>query len=175
MLLISRIDTIFLSALSANQGRPTAITESTYDEVLLHNPRQHQDSCKHITVENLFWWRLQLSQIQSRLSAVLNRHETVNARIDALSEIDSALIQWRDNIPVECRPGNGILVSGDTYHLVALLHLQYFNILRSAHWTCIMVIPQTGDLLNTHSNPRMRASDVICLSVARLFVTTLNE
>ncbi|KAJ9659582.1 hypothetical protein H2198_002995 [Neophaeococcomyces mojaviensis] len=153
----------FDAFLSLTQGRPTAITEGTYDadlEAIDALSLGLTDSA-HIA-PNLYVWRVTLAQIQNRLCSLVNRRETVTVRLDTLADIDQALNKWRDNIPSECRPEQEILVGHDIYQLVALLHLEYFN-------------NRNKSLAETHPSPRIRSSEAICLNAARSFVKTLNN
>lgn len=124
---------------------------------------------------DVYRWNVNLSRIRNRYCAVLNRHETVVVRLDTLADLDNALMRWRDEIPLEYRPDQENLAPREAYHLVAFIHLEYFNLLRALHWASVMCVLANKDVAASHRSPRIRASQSICLEAARSFVKTLNK
>ncbi|KAH8803571.1 fungal-specific transcription factor domain-containing protein [Xylogone sp. PMI_703] len=162
--------------LSLALGRPTALPDSDHDAELfpLDLPDQTLPNKTAITA-NIYCWKVTLARIQNRFCCVLNRDDSMGSMVEALVRLDSALMKWRDEIPLEYRPQQEILAQDDTYHLVALLHLEYYNMVRALHWALITAVPAKGDMMEDSSNPRIYARETICLSAARSFVKTLND
>jgi hypothetical protein len=159
-----------------SQGRPTAIHENCYDTEAIQIIAQRPDNPKQpVILQNFFPWVIQLAHVQNQFCGILCRIESVEARLDALATLDAALMKWRDGIPLEFRPEQEILAQHDVHPIIAFLHLEYYNMLRALHWACITSVPSNASILKAHSNPRIQASDVICLSAARQFVKVLYE
>ncbi|KAH7417766.1 fungal-specific transcription factor domain-containing protein [Cadophora sp. MPI-SDFR-AT-0126] len=161
---------------SMTQARPTAVSNSMYDTELTHPDLQHHTSPPLAAMaSNLYTWRIKLAQIQNSFCGILNRSETIVARLDSLAELDTTLTSWRDEIQIDCRPEQEILVHNSVYPFIALLHLEYFNIMRAIHWAVMTGLPAKEYDANTHPSVRIRASEAICLGAARSFVKTLNN
>jgi hypothetical protein len=159
-----------------SQGRPTAIHEHCYDTEPVQVTLQREDCpSQTLVLQNFFPWIIQLAHVQNQFCGILCRVESVEARLDALATLDEALMKWRNAIPLESRPEQEILVQHDVYPIVAFLHLEYYNMLRALHWACITSVPSNASILKTHPNPRIQASDIICLSASRQFVKVLYE
>ena len=123
---------------------------------------------------DVYYWNVKFSRILNRFCAVLNGPETIMSRLDQLDEIDTALLRWRDEIPMEYRPEQENQAPHHVYHFVAFLHLEYFNLLRAIHWSSLISVQANRDTAAKHRSPRIRASEGICLAAARSFITTLN-
>lgn len=159
-----------------SQGRPTAIHEHCYDtEAIQVIPQRPDCPNQAVILQNFFPWIIQLAHVQNKFCGILCRIESVEARLDALATLDAALMKWRDAIPLEFRPEQEILAQHDVHPIVAFLHLEYYNMLRALHWACITSVPSNASILKTHPNPRIQASDIICLSASRQFVKVLYE
>lgn len=124
-----------------------------------------------------FSWKVALAQIQARFCNVIHSSYTGAEQVDALAELDHALVKWRDNIPLEFRPEQEMLVyrDVDAYRIVAVLHLEYYNILRALHWICITFRSNADDTFQNHPNHRIRSSEIIQLFAARSFIKVLNR
>jgi hypothetical protein len=159
------------------QGRPTAVSESTSDVDLIpiHGSLSDALDSEMIIWASLFLWKVKLAHIQNKLSGLLNRPASVFTRLDGLVELDEALLEWRDTLPLECRPDQEILVSQSLHLNIAMLHLDYFNLMRAVHWASMTSIPAQNNAGGKHSNPRIRSSESICLAAIRSFIKTLNR
>jgi hypothetical protein len=164
------------SLLSMTQGRPTAVIDCSHDVDAKASEWQvpFVNDTARIT-SSLYRWKIQLAQIQNQLCGALNRRETTTARLDALGELDKKLRSWRDALPVECRPEEEIMVPRESYYPVTCLHLEYFNMLRAIHWAALSSSSISKSNLDLALNPRIRASEAICLTAARSFVRILNR
>lgn len=157
-------------------GRPTASSNSSHDTAPLPLDLEYDDIPElHRGAAQLYRWKCELARIQNLFCDVLNRHEPVASRVDALAHIDEALTRWRDLIPLECRPEHAILAPTEVYPLIALLHLEYHDFLRALHWACITSVPANDNAIERHPNPRIRAGEMICLLASRSLIRTLNE
>jgi hypothetical protein len=159
-----------------SQGRPTAVSDLSYDtEAFPIIKQQSNTTDMYLSSTIVFAWKVKLAQIQSHFCGALCRAETGAQRANSLAALDEALMKWRDDIPFEIRPEQEILVNSDSYRPVAILHLDYYNTLRALHWASITSFPMTDPTLKAHLNRRMRSSESICLNAARSFVKVLNE
>jgi hypothetical protein len=124
---------------------------------------------------DIYLWHVKLARVKNSFCLLSSTTESAWSRINALGAIDTALVRWRDEIPLEYRPDQEILASAEAYRFIAMLHLQYFDVLRAIHWTSVISARQAGVTLDSHLNPRIRASQAICVNSARSFVKILNE
>ena len=129
----------------------------------------------NMMASKLYCWKAKLAQIQNRFCGVLNRHESVTTRLEAFDDIDKSLMKWRDDIPIECRPEQEILDFQNASKLIAWLHLEYFDLMRSLHWASITCVPASENAAGAHLSLRLCASEAICLASARSFIKILNE
>lgn len=167
------------SHVSLTQGRPTAITSTDFNVDSPQHFFKHslpQDPASHGALPpNIYRWRLGLAHLQHDFCGLFDRADSLSARLSLLAKLDAGLAHWRDGIPVELRPEQEILCAENDYDDVVLLHLEYANMLRTIHWGSITAIPANCKELNFHSNPRIRASESICLSAAVSYVNILNR
>ncbi|CZR55558.1 uncharacterized protein PAC_05446 [Phialocephala subalpina] len=163
--------------LSTTQGRHPAAYDSCCDVELLpllSNPASPSDTTVR-TPPEIYIWYVKLAKIKNTFCNLFGTAESAISRADKVSQLDAALTNWRDEIPLEYRPDQEILAPRETYHFIAMLHLHYFNILQAIHWTSLVCARQNGITLSLHPNPRIRSSEAICVAAARAFVKTLND
>jgi len=141
---------------------------------LLRNPDSPNIGITSPAAE-IYYWNVQLAQIENSFCTLFSSTETVTSRVDKVGDLDTALGKWRDEIPIEYRPDQEILADHEIYQSIAMIHLQYFNILRAIHWTLLSSVRHYEFTLSSHVNPRIRSSEAICVASARSFVKTLNE
>lgn len=165
--------------LSITQGRPAAVHPSTFDTELTPSPSYQTQlpptAAMGTSASDVYNWSVKLSQIQHRFSDVTNQASTTTSMLDELGNIDRALLSWCNDIPIDCRPGEEILSSGNTGDLLVSLHLDYFNMMRTVHWASLTCAHAKRNIVTSHPNPRIRGSEAICLSAARSYIKTLNE
>ncbi|KAF2870917.1 fungal-specific transcription factor domain-containing protein [Massariosphaeria phaeospora] len=163
------------ATLSMTEGRPPAVAESTCDTRSMTD----EWASDAPNASNLFLWKVGLAQIQNRLCSVLSRCDTHLARRSALGEIEQCLTEWRDHMPVECRPGQDMIEFPRGYSLLASLHLEYFSLARALYWSCMTCAPAKDNDTQGGSNtsgPRGNNREYkLCLGSARAFVRTLNS
>lgn len=164
------------SSVAMSEGRPTAVRELTYDVDILPlclDPRLSHST--NTLVSAIHVWSARLTEHCNRFSTITSLCVTTNARLDALADLDAALLHWRDQIPETHRPGRDVVADWDAYVLVAPLHLEYFNLSRALHWSIFMSITTNTGVVDERHRPRVRASELTCVSAARSFVQTLNR
>lgn len=127
------------------------------------------------SASDVYAWSARLSQIQHRFCKVTNQASSTVSMLNELGHIDTALLSWCHDIPMDCRPGEEILSPGNIARLLVTLHLDYFHMVRSVHWASLTCAHAKRNLITSHPNPRIRGSEAICLSAARSFIKTLNE
>ncbi|KAL1634605.1 hypothetical protein SLS56_002299 [Neofusicoccum ribis] len=184
----------FEAGLALSQGRPPAIAENSTDQTTLappegvemnHSADRHSSSGSSSSaggdgqpsMAQVYCWRCRLAQLQMGFCSIMHRADTAGARLQALAQVDAQLLHWRDDIPREFRPDEAIFASPDRYHYVLLLHLGNFSLMRAIHWAAMSLAPRTGDCGAgvELASPRMRASESICLDMARSFFMALNR
>lgn len=164
--------------LSMTQGRPASVTPLSFDMELTPVPLRERPlptTAISPSASDVYTWISKLSQIQHRFCNVTNQTSTTSSLLNELGNIDTALLSWCRDVPMDCRPGEEILTPGHTGHLVTSLHLDYFNMVRAVHWASLICAQAKKDVLTSHPNPRIRGSEAICLSAARSLVKTFNE
>jgi len=124
---------------------------------------------------NIFFWHVGLARIKNRFCNLFSGQVPETPLADEVSELDRSLTRWRDAIPLEYRPDQEILAPTKFYPFIAVLHLHYFNMMSSMHWTLLASAERGQFALNEHDNPRIRASEGISVSSARSFIKVLNE
>lgn len=141
---------------------------------LLRNPDSPEDKLIRPAAD-IYSWQVKLAQIENAFCCLFSSAETAESRTAKVGDLDAALRRWRDEIPMEYRPDQEILADHEMYQSIAMIHLQFFNILRALHWASLSSAKHDGSALNSHQNPRIRSSEAICVASARSFVKILNE
>ena len=136
---------------------------------------QTPSTALYASTSDVYRWSSKLSQIQHRFCNVTNQASTTVSLLNELGNIDRALLSWCHDVPMDCRPGEEIVSSGNTGQLLVSLHLDYFNMVRAVHWASLTCAHAKRSVVASHPNPRIRGSEAICLSAARSFIKTLNE
>ncbi|KAJ5390458.1 uncharacterized protein N7496_001526 [Penicillium cataractarum] len=162
------------SFLSAVECRPPSLPPSMCDHDILplNINTLPMDACTG-DVADTYYWSLRLTRIRHEYCVIVNRCESVYSRLDALATLDHRLLQWREEVPPDIRPGQQIIAPKALYHFVALLHLDYFHILCSIHWASILSTTNPV-ILKAHQSIRIQSSEHICVAAARSFVDVLN-
>ncbi|KAJ0416232.1 fungal-specific transcription factor domain-containing protein [Aspergillus carlsbadensis] len=160
--------------LSMSQGRPPARQPLQYDSELV------SDRGGLLQVPELQWplsellsWRVSLARIQQKVNKVFSSETTAELRLNCLEEVDRELIYWRDSLPLEFRPEQQTVLEGNGHIDIYMLHLDYFNLLQTVHWTLVNHRPGPG--YSEYAAPRLRASESGCLGASMALVRTLNK
>lgn len=135
---------------------------------------------------SIFRYQIQLGRLESRIHSELYsaRAQSRSAldRMKAVGELDKAVLEWKDALPVDIQPEKPIRAHEDRLLPIVMMHFGYFNCLSTIHrvsihngsWTSSHIDP-SGTLLNDHQlNPRIYASQSICLSAARQSIELLQ-
>jgi hypothetical protein len=160
--------------LSAVECRPPSLPQSMSDHDPL--PLSIGDlpidaSMGHLA--DIYHWNLKLAHIRHHYCAIVNRCDSVQSRLDALAVLDGRLVQWREDVPLDIRPGQQIIAPQSLYRFIALLHLDYFLLLCSIHWAS-MLSTTNPVIRSAHHSIRIQSSEHICVTAARSFIDVLN-
>ncbi|CAH0015634.1 unnamed protein product [Clonostachys rhizophaga] len=158
------------ASLSISQGRPPGLINPTYD-LDTRLPDAGMDEDKLVpSLAQFLTWRFRLNRIQTRFCSAMHSSDTAASRLEAITRADEEMSEWKGDLPTICRPDHHISVSPDRYLQVVLLHLDYFNLLRTIYWAAI-TLGSTG----SNASPRIQASEILCVEAARSFIKTLNN
>ncbi|TDZ31828.1 hypothetical protein C8035_v000978 [Colletotrichum spinosum] len=163
----------FDASLSLAQGRAPGISNGLYDRDLsyLDEPSRSDSTAGPPSRAQMSNWWCKLSQIQNQYCAVT---QALVSRLEGLSEPTRRLAAWKNRLPSAHRPDGIILVPPENYSHVVLLHLEYFNFLRTVHLAAtIMRQSQSG--ISDQTTSDLHAGEVICVEAARLFIKILNK
>lgn len=128
---------------------------------------------------NFFLNEVRLSKLCSRAyhrlySAQALGSHTWDSLADAIGELDSELIAWRDAIPIEFRPEQDIAWHENaTYRQVMLMHLSYYNCMYTLHRPIFTLALRSGSSFAPDKpvkelrNARVYGSAAVCVGAAR--------
>lgn len=136
---------------------------------------------------NIFRYQVQMSLLESRIWTELYSTRSQNMpaleQSKSVDELDKALHEWREALPVELRPGEAIRTSQEQFMPVISLHFAYFNCLATIHRASIyhsspgscadslgMQMEPTLDEQRSH---RVYRSQTICVRAARRSIQLL--
>ncbi|KAK6220756.1 hypothetical protein LQW54_001948 [Pestalotiopsis sp. IQ-011] len=136
---------------------------------------------------NLFRVMCELTTIESKVykklystkAAKLSEGELLNT----IGELDKALEDWKDRIPIDFRPEHEIKASHTPLILhIVMLHFSYYNCLTTIHrmsvhrgyWTSRLSNYAIQGLNAKPLNPRVFASAALCASAARATISLLK-
>lgn len=154
-----------------SQGRPPACQIAQCDVEMLSN----NGGTLHLPelrwpLSELLNGRVGLARIQQKLSNAFFSTLTAEQRLRCVEEADPDLMRWKEGLPFEFRPEQQTILDSDAHIDISMLHLDYFNLLQTIHWTSMNHGP-AGDC----AAPRLRASESICLGACLALVRTLNS
>ncbi|KXT15138.1 hypothetical protein AC579_7922 [Pseudocercospora musae] len=129
---------------------------------------------------NLFRLMCQFAQIQSRvykqLYSVKASRQSDGELLNTIGELDQALEEWKDSIPIDFRPEHEIRAAHTPLILhVVVLHFAYYNCLTTIHrmsvhhgyWTSRLSDYAVQGLNARPLNPRVFMSAALCVNAAR--------
>ncbi|CVL05055.1 uncharacterized protein FMAN_13026 [Fusarium mangiferae] len=166
----------FDATLSMSQGRPPAVAK--IDLSFSKTPGDLETTENGSLLPNfsyIYSWIFQIHTFQNRFCNMIQGSESRAWKLSQIAKLDCDLIQWKDSLPVECRPDNLILVSPERYAHILCIHLEYFNMLRSIHWLAMKLASSATGEAQTVMSGRLKASEAICLEAARSLIKALNE
>ncbi|KAH9231496.1 hypothetical protein K456DRAFT_38405 [Colletotrichum gloeosporioides 23] len=155
--------------------RPPGISSGLYDKDIcyLDDSQSESPSGPPSRAQMSNWW-YKLSQIQNQYCAVMQTKHSLVSRLDSISEANQRFEVWKDSLPSSYRPDGTILVSPENYWHVVLLHLEYFNFLRTIHLAGTVLRLSCSGVAHQNSS-EYQASEVICVEAARCFIKILNN
>jgi hypothetical protein len=129
---------------------------------------------------NLFRLMCQFAQIQQRvykqLYSVKASRQSDGELLNTIGELDVALEEWKDSIPLDFRPEHEIKAAHTPLILhVVVLHFAYYNCLTTIHrmsvhhgyWTSRLSDYAVQGLNARPLNPRVFMSAALCVNAAR--------
>lgn len=137
---------------------------------------------------DMFRYRVQLARLESRIYTKLysarGQTRPPYERLRLVGDLDKTLIEWKEKLPLEIQPEQPIQCPGDLVLPTILMHFAYFNCLTIIHRVSV----HHGSWTNTHYgrhentlqddghlNPRVYASEAICLAAARQSIQLLKS
>lgn len=137
---------------------------------------------------DIFRWQVELALIEGRihteLYSIRSRKRSELERLKAVGILDQELQDWRLSIPIDIRPNEKIKCGQEQIPPVFMMHFAYFNCLGTIHrasihhrsWTNEGLGEAAQGALQDHGiNPRVYASQSICLTAARSTIKMLQE
>lgn len=140
------------------------------------------------TKVDMFRYRVQLARLESRVYSKLysarGQTRLPLERLRLVGELDKTLTEWKERLPVEIQPEQPIQCPLDLVLPTILMHFAYFNCLTIIHrvsihhgsWTSTHYGRHESTLQDDrHLNPRVYASEAICLAAARQSIQLLKS
>lgn len=167
-------------------GHPSIIVD---DDIEVDMPPEANPLDQGLNVAktfNIFYHMIQLAQLQSRtfseLYSIRSRNKPALERLHSIAQLDKALQEWREMLPIEIRPGEDIQCSYDQYTVVFMMHFAYLNCLTTIHRIAIHHSSWTNDKQGQDISPahsqrlrdQVEASEAICLTTARNTIELLQ-
>jgi len=150
-------------------GRPSLIEEVDRDQMM--GPQQHAPG------HDFLQWHMELARIQGLICHHIYGHKpgvrTAQQILSDTARLDRSLLSWTKEIPEEFRPGNDLFCSNETFHIAALLSIQYYQAAIALHRAALIAPAATfmAEVANHHfdnsSSLRLQAGEAICVSSAR--------
>lgn len=161
--------------LSLCEGRPTGTSSDQADAKIEPLKAQECPDCESTLGSMIYVWHVTLACLVNQIAGILNHERSPNERLHCLAELDIKIIAWHDAIPLEFRPGQEIVASMQSRHHVAWLHVQFFHVSRTLHWTSMLLAPKRNKTFPDDQYPRLRSSEAICVASARSLIRISNN
>jgi hypothetical protein len=135
----------------------------------------------------IFRCQAQLAMLESRIYSELYSARAQNksalSRLKSVGELDKALCEWKESLPVDIQPEKPINCVQEQFLPILLIHFAYFNCLTTIHrvsvhhgsWTNVHLSQADSPLHDQQLNPRVYASQSICLAAARHSIEALQS
>ncbi|KAI9732967.1 MAG: hypothetical protein M1818_007400 [Claussenomyces sp. TS43310] len=168
-------------AISHNLGRPSVIND---DEIAVDLPPKKPGfilSPSRAKVYDVFQDQIKLAIIVSRIcSELYSASSQTKSGVDRMKvrdKLDNHLQRWRDAMPVDIRPEHPIKCSDEQYVPVVMMHFTYLDAVillhrPSSHQESFKDGVATDQ--RTRLNPRVYASQLLCLAAARRSIQLLD-
>lgn len=124
---------------------------------------------------NLIGLCIILSSITSNLFSRTIPSQSEDKIISRITAVDEELLEWKNTLPSELQPEQELagIGTGMTYTGTALLHCVYHNAMLVIHRASLL--GEKTIQMRTHENPRIVASDAVCLNAARSLARSVND
>ena len=172
-------------SLSLRLGHPSVLND---DDIGIDLPQdeivqKHPDGS---TKYSIFRCQAQLARLESRIQTELYSARALRKsaleRLRLVGELDKALMEWKDALPVEIQPDRVMQCDDDHILPIVMMNFAYFNCLTTIHrvsvhhgsWTNSHLSQSGATLHDQHLNPRVYASQSICLAAARQSIQLLR-
>ncbi|KAJ5513819.1 hypothetical protein N7463_003371 [Penicillium fimorum] len=158
------------------EGRPTGTSSDKTDAMIEPLTVQEcPDDCELAPGPMIYVWHTTLACLVNQLADITGREKGASERLCCLAELDMKLIAWRDAIPLEYRPEQENLAPIQLRHHISWLYVQFFNVLRTLHWTSMLLTHRRDETFPTDRYPRLQSSEAICVASARSLIRTSNN
>lgn len=159
-------------------GQPSVMND---DDIGIDLPPQEVPP----TEIDMFRYRVQLARLESRIYSELysarGQSRLPLERLRLVGELDKALIEWKEQLPAGIKPESPIECHEDLVLPIVLMHFTYLNCLTVIHRVSIhhgswsSTRRDHGLHEDAHLNPRVYASQAICLAAARQSIQLLKS
>ncbi|KUJ17595.1 uncharacterized protein LY89DRAFT_57986 [Mollisia scopiformis] len=172
-------------AIIMRSGRPSVMQE---DDIGIDLPKPAKNAMMGPNVPQPIRYMATLSLLQGRIynklySAKAATRSTLE-RLQWVSTLDEELQEWKDNLPIEIRPGNEMKVNREFVIPVIMMHYGYLNALSTIHrcsvhyksWANGGEPPLNMEAMSSMKlNPRVFSSGAITVGAARGVMNLLKE
>jgi hypothetical protein len=173
-------------AISHNLGRPSVINDDYIAVPLPPKKPGLIQSPSGAKVYDIFQDQIMLAIIGSRICSELysasSQTKSEVDRMNVLGKLDNNLQRWRDAVPIDIRPEHPIKCSDEQYVPVVMMHFIYLDAVILLHRISGHQEPfkdgkatdMKGHDQRPRLNPRVYASQLLCLAAARRSITLLD-
>lgn len=174
-------------AIGHNLGRPSVIND---DDIAVELPPKKPGILRSPSgagVYDIFQDSITLAIIGSRIYTELysasSQTKSEEHRMKVLGKLDNHLQRWRDAIPIDIRPEHPINCSDEQYVSVVMMHFTYLDAVIMLHRISghhSETSFKYGEAMKTNVpgrsqlNPRVNASQLLCLAAARRTIQLLH-
>ncbi|EED15158.1 conserved hypothetical protein [Talaromyces stipitatus ATCC 10500] len=176
-------------AISHKLGRPSVIND---DDIAVELPPKKLGlfrSPSGAEIYDIFQDQITLAIIRSRIYTELysasSQTKSEEHRLKMLGKLDNHLQRWRDGMPIDIRPEHPINSSDEQYVSVVMMHFTYLDAVIllhriSGHHQALHLRDrkatdiESNDSRQRPLNPRVNASQLLCLAAARRSIQLLD-
>lgn len=173
--------------LSFENGRCSTIHDDDCDAELPVLSQSSTPSLTRQTNGDSFTFLLSFIRLAKALSSIsrslFNRtasHLGIEELLHRVETADADLLTWRSSLPDHLQPDREPLYARRRQDAVAetgseMLHCVYYNALVIIHRASFVFMATQPELLQSHPNMRIAASDAVCLGAARAMIRSANH
>jgi hypothetical protein len=171
--------------ISHNLGRPSVIND---DDIAVDLPPKNNESVStsdgakmYGTFQDQITLSIIGSRIYSELYSASSQTKSETERMKVLGKLDDHLQRWRDSIPIDIRPEHPISCSHGQFVPVVMMHFTYLHAVILLHRVPVhqesfkdRELEEKNQDPRLRLNPRLYASQLLCLAAARRSVQLLD-